>query len=312
MIQVSSIHKKIGGKTILKDLSFTVNPHEIVGFLGPNGAGKTTTMRLLTGFYLPDSGTIKIEGYNLVEQALELKKNIGYLPENNPLWEDLEVTESLELLGKLHQLSAAKINSQKKNLIERCGLSQVLGKKVQELSKGYRQRLGLAHALVHDPKVLILDEPSTGLDPHQIIEIRNLIKELGKEKTVLLSSHILPEVQAICSRVLVLHQGSLVASGSPEELARNSEGNQKLKISIIGVKADIEHNLLQKFPVKELKHLSSNENSHRYEMHVSAYNNLGEELFNLILEKGWKLTELAFEENSLEDIFLSLTKKINP
>ncbi len=219
----------------------------------------------------------------------------------------MEVTESLELFGKLHQLSLAKLTSQKKNLIERCGLAQVLGKKVQELSKGYRQRLGLAHALVHDPKVLILDEPSTGLDPHQIIEIRNLIKELGKEKTVLLSSHILPEVQAICSRVLVLHQGRLVASGSPEELARNSEGSQKIKISIIGVKADIEHILLQKFPVKELKHLSSNENSHRYEMDVSAYKNLGEQLFNLSLEKGWKLTELAFEENSLEDIFLSLT-----
>ncbi|MBF0492879.1 MAG: ATP-binding cassette domain-containing protein [Deltaproteobacteria bacterium] len=307
MIQVTSVHKTLGSKPVLKDLSFTINPHEIVGFLGPNGAGKTTTMRILTGFYLPDSGKVEIEGYNLEGQTLEVKKNIGYLPENNPLWEDLEVAESLELLGNLHQLSPARITSQKKNLIERCALGNVLGKKVQELSKGYRQRLGLALALIHDPKVLILDEPSTGLDPHQIIEIRSLIKELGKEKTVLLSSHILPEVQALCSRVLVLHQGSIVASGSPEELAHKAQGVLKLKLKIEGNKADIEHSLLQKFPVKELKHLSSEENWHRYEMSVSPFENLGENIFNLVLEKGWKLSELGFEENSLEDIFLSLT-----
>ncbi|MEI6126579.1 MAG: ATP-binding cassette domain-containing protein, partial [Pseudomonadota bacterium] len=219
MIEVENLSKSYGTTKALQNISFRIEKGEVVGFLGPNGAGKSTTMRILTCYLAADSGTARIAGLDINKSPVEVKRRIGYLPENNPLYMDMGVRDYLSFIAKMRKIPSSSIKEKVARAVHTCGLESMASKDIGELSKGYRQRLGLAQALIHDPEVLILDEPTIGLDPHQIIEIRNLIKGIGREKTVILSSHILPEVSATCDRVLIISKGKIAGSGTPEELA---------------------------------------------------------------------------------------------
>ncbi|MBK7857382.1 MAG: ATP-binding cassette domain-containing protein [Archangiaceae bacterium] len=224
MIQISGLVKRFGTTEALKGLSFEVPKGQVVGFLGPNGAGKTTTMRILAGYSTPTSGTAKVGGIDVMQDTVGARRLIGYLPESNPLYEEMMVLDFLRFTAEVREVGADVRTARIKRAVERCGLGKVLGKDINQLSKGYRQRVGLAQALLHEPELLILDEPTSGLDPNQIVEIRSLIKELGTEKTVILSTHILSEVQSTCSRVLIINEGKLVADDAPERL-QNSQGS---------------------------------------------------------------------------------------
>ena len=219
MIQIEGLTKHFGRTQALRGISFEVPKGQVVGFLGPNGAGKSTTMRILTGFVEATGGTVKVAGISVADDPVAARTRIGYLPENNPLYEDMMVEEYLEYIARIRRIPADKVRSALDTAVARCGLHKVRGKDIGELSKGFRQRVGLAQAIVHDPDLLILDEPTTGLDPNQVVEIRNLIRELGKEKTVILSTHVLPEVQHMCGRALIISEGKIVADGAPDQLS---------------------------------------------------------------------------------------------
>lgn len=219
-IVVKNLTKKYGIQRAVDDVSFEVKTGEILGFLGPNGAGKTTTMKAIVSYIAPNEGTIEVGGISVLENADKVKKFMGYLPENNPLYEDMPVIDYLQYVAELQDISKNLIKGKILEMIITCGLEGEKHKKIGELSKGYRQRVGLAQALIHDPQVLILDEPTSGLDPNQIVEIRELIKKIGKEKTVILSSHILAEVEATCDRIMIINKGKIVADGSPDQLRR--------------------------------------------------------------------------------------------
>lgn len=224
MIQARSLTKYYGATKALSDLSFQVNRGEILGFLGPNGAGKTTTMRILTGYLRPNTGSVSIHGVDVAKEPLKAKRFIGYLPENAPLYDDMMVIAFMKYTARLREVSKDRQNERIEATCERCGLKDVLGKDIRHLSKGYRQRVGLAQAMLHDPQLLILDEPTSGLDPNQIVEIRELIKDIGREKTVILSTHILPEVEATCNRIIIINEGNLVADDTKETLAQRKTG----------------------------------------------------------------------------------------
>jgi ABC-2 type transport system ATP-binding protein len=224
MIQIEGLMKAYGTTQALRGVSFEVPRGQVVGFLGPNGAGKSTTMKILAGFVTPTAGVAKVGGVDVTVDPVAARRMIGYLPENNPLYEDMMVLEFLQFIANVRQLKEPERSAKLKSAVERCGLSAVLGKDIGQLSKGYRQRVGLAQAILHDPDLLILDEPTSGLDPNQIVEIRSLIKDLGKEKTVILSTHILGEVQSTCDRVLIISDGKLVADDAPERLTSGQGG----------------------------------------------------------------------------------------
>lgn len=218
MIEIKNLTKKFGNNLVLDQLSFSVAKGEILGFLGPNGAGKTTTMKIITSFWQPTDGDILIDGLNTATDSLATRKKIGYLPETVPLYEDMRVLEYLKFIAEVRGLDKKEIKARIKEVIVTCGLIEVLRRPIEELSKGYRQRVGLAQAIMHQPDILILDEPTTGLDPNQIMEIRDLIKAIGREKTVIFSTHILGEVSATCDRVIIINKGKIVGQGSPQEL----------------------------------------------------------------------------------------------
>jgi len=224
MIRIEGLTKQYGTTQALRGVSFEVPRGQVVGFLGPNGAGKSTTMKILAGFVTPSSGKASVQGIDVSADPVASRRMIGYLPENNPLYEEMMVRDFLDFVAEVRGIPKARRAGQIRNAVERCGLKAVLGKDISQLSKGYRQRVGLAQAIVHDPDLLILDEPTTGLDPNQIVEIRSLIKELGREKTVILSTHILSEVQSTCSRVLIINDGRLVADDAPERLGQGEGG----------------------------------------------------------------------------------------
>src|SRR4051812_12486480 len=226
MIQVQNLTKDYGPTRAVDGVSFNVRKGEVLGFLGPNGAGKSTTMKMLTCFLAPTGGTAKVAGFDVFDDSLEVRKRIGYLPEDTPIYRDMTVLEFLRFAAEVRGMEPARREQRIKEIGGRCGLGDVAGKLVGELSKGFRQRVGLAQAMLHDPDIVILDEPTSGLDPNQIVEIRSLIKEVGKEKTVILSTHILPEVQATCSRILIISSGKLVADGTPDELRSREKGSR--------------------------------------------------------------------------------------
>src|SRR5258707_4398854 len=228
-LQVNNLTKTYGQQRAVDNISFSINKGEIVGFLGPNGAGKSTTMKVATGYLPPSSGSIVVDEFDVVEQPMQVKKIIGYLPEHNPLYLDMFVHEYLNFIGKVYQISTSHLKNRTKEIISMCGLEPEQNKLIGSLSKGYRQRVGLAQALIHNPQVLILDEPTSGLDPNQIIEIRKLIKEISKNKTVIFSTHIMQEVQALCDRVIVIHRGQLVA----DDLLKNLVGQKENSVIIV-------------------------------------------------------------------------------
>ncbi len=232
MISVRGLSKTFGSTVAVNNISFDVNNGEVLGFLGPNGAGKTTTMRILTCYLSPDNGTATVAGFDVFENSLEVRKRVGYLPESAPLYLDMDVVSYLRFVADIRGIPRNLTGERIRRMVDTCGLSSVVGRNIGELSKGYKQRVGLAQTLIHDPEILILDEPTTGLDPSQIIEIRELIKEIGRERTVILSTHILPEVEATCSRVLIINEGVIVASGTPEELHAAVGGEDLIHVSI--------------------------------------------------------------------------------
>ena len=307
MIDVEHISKSFGPTQAVKNVSFNVSKGEVVGFLGPNGAGKSTTMRILTCYLPADEGTARVAGFDVSTHSLDVRKRIGYLPENNPLYMDMGVLESLQFIAALREVPHASRRPKIKQVIEMCGLEPIMNKDIGELSKGFRQRLGLAQALIHDPDILILDEPTIGLDPNQIIEIRNLIKSIGKEKTIILSSHILPEVAATCDRVLIINRGEIVGSGTPEELAAMAKGGQTIYVCIRGPLPDIKTKLSAMGRVREIAVLGEENGLNRLSLTTDGTTNLCEEIFVMVAQNGWSLSELYRGTITLEDVFRELT-----
>jgi ABC-2 type transport system ATP-binding protein len=305
-IKVENITKSYGPQKAVDRISFHVKTGEILGFLGPNGAGKTTTMKMLTNYLLPEEGNIYIGGRSLLEEADELKKHIGYLPENNPLYQDMPVIDYLQFCAEIQEIPREKIEDRIREMVRVCGLNQEKHKKIGELSKGYRQRVGLAQAMIHDPEILILDEPTTGLDPNQIIEIRKLIRELGREKTVILSTHIMQEVEATCDRILIINKGQIVADGTAESLSKQVQGQELLHVKIEDGDPNEIYKALQQLPAVALVDFMDRQQN-RFEVQSKPEMSSRREIFRLCMEKGWVMTEMIPVETKLEDIFRELT-----
>lgn len=304
-IQVNSVKKKFGSNLAVNDLTFNVRKGEVIGFLGPNGSGKTTTMRLLTSFYTPDSGTIFINGLDTQNHDLETRSSIGYLPENNPLYEDLLVKEYLGFVADLRGMSS---NDKKRNLertVKETGLEEVYYRPINELSKGYHQRVGLAQAILHEPSILILDEPTEGLDPNQRIGYRNLVKTLGEDRTVLLSTHVMQEVETTCERVLLINKGILLADSPVSELVRRAKGIRSVIIELCG--KEVEEGLANLPNLESLERLDPMEDRQRFSISTSGDDDPRPKIFQLAKELNWELWELREETARLEDVFHSLT-----
>ncbi len=305
-IIVENFTKKYGAQKAVDNISFKVKTGEVLGFLGPNGAGKTTTMKAITTFLTPTSGKISLGRYSVQEDPEEVKKHIGYLPENNPLYHDMPLIDYLKFVAEIQGIEKSKIRERILDMVHVCGLQAEKHKKIGELSKGYQQRAGLAQALIHDPDVLILDEPTSGLDPNQIVEIRELIKKIGKEKTVILSSHILAEVEATCDRIMIINKGRIVADGSSEDLRKRAQGREIVKVSIEDGEADEVFTALQGLDTVESVDFLNKERK-LFEVQSKAEQKSGRAIFHLCVDKKWPLTELTPIETKLEDIFRELT-----
>jgi ABC-2 type transport system ATP-binding protein len=305
-IIVENLTKRYGNQRAVDNISFRVKTGEVLGFLGPNGAGKTTTMKAITTYLVPNDGDIRVGQFSTAENADEVRKHIGYLPENNPLYQEMPVLDYLKYVAELQGIDRSKIRRRIQEMVRVCGLEGEKHKNIGELSKGYKQRVGLAQALIHDPEVLILDEPTAGLDPNQIVEIRELIRKIGKEKTVILSSHILAEVEATCDRILIISRGKIVADGTAEELRKRAHGKEMLKVRIEdGEKNDI-FKALQSLDTVEVVDFIQQENK-LFEVQSKADQSSRRLIFNLCVSKGWALTEMTSIETKLEDIFRELT-----
>jgi ABC-2 type transport system ATP-binding protein len=307
MIEVKNLVKHYGDKKAVNDISFSVEKGEILGFLGPNGAGKTTTMNIITGYLSATSGTVTIDGHEILEEPTKAKSLIGYLPEHPPLYLDMTVKEYLDFMFELKKVKLPR----QQHIGEICDLvkiTDVYNRVIRNLSKGYRQRVGVAQALLGNPPVLILDEPTVGLDPKQIIEIRNLIKRLGEKHTVILSSHILPEVQAVCERIIVISHGNLVADGRPDDLSHSMSTDHKLIVRVDGPEAEV-YKLLSKLPdMVTVSTLGEREDGViEYSLEAQPGTDVRREMFRRLAERNWPIMGLRISELSLEDIFLQLT-----
>ena len=310
MIEVTNLTKRFGMTVAVDDISFSVNRGQIVGFLGPNGAGKTTTMRVLTGFLMANSGVVNIGDYDVAADPVKVRKMIGYLPENAPLYSEMRVQDYLKFIAEARGIPGKKFPKSLERVVHWCGLREVLKTNIGELSKGYNQRVGLAQAMIHDPDILILDEPTSGLDPNQIVEIRNLIRTIGSEKTVILSTHILQEVSAVCKRVVIIDRGKIVADAATDELHDLAGGTETTLARIKGPRTDIEGKLLQLKSVKEVTTTTpgDDEDYTMFHLHTDANKDITEEVFDLVVDNGWKLKELNRKRATLEDVFRKLTQ----
>jgi len=305
-IQIESLSKHYGQQRAVDSISFDVKPGEVLGFLGPNGAGKSTTMKMITGYLSIGEGDVRVNGKSVRDHGDELKRHIGYLPENNPLYHDMPVMDYLTFCGALQGMKREDVNRRMREMIRVCGLNAEKHKKIGELSKGFRQRVGLAQAMIHDPEILILDEPTTGLDPNQIVEIRNLIRELGKAKTVVLSTHILPEVEATCDRILIINKGKIVANGTADTLRKQATGQEVLRLRIEDAGIDEVVDALHRMPSVDTVDVVDKELG-RLELQSRTGMSSKREIFKLCVEKHWVLSELTPLETRLEDIFRNLT-----
>lgn len=309
MISVRNLTKKFGSTIAVDAVNFEIPQGQLVGFLGPNGAGKTTTMRLLTGYLTPDDGEADLLGFSLTTHSLEIRRRLGYLPENNPLPDDIEVTDFLHLVGSLRGMhDAAERLGRVKHVLKVCSLGDVVGKKLGELSKGYRQRVGLAQAIVHDPDILILDEPTSGLDPNQVQDVRGLIQDLKKEKTLLLSTHILSEVQNTCDRVLIINQGRVVADGTPQSLSGDMSSGTRLQVALKGDQANIRATLSNLPGVTGMSDKVFESGEPGFIIESASGEDLREEIFRVAVAKSWPVLTLKLEKMSLEEVFRTLTK----
>jgi ABC-2 type transport system ATP-binding protein len=311
-IEVKNLLKVYGEQKAVNNISFKINRGEIVGFLGPNGAGKSTTMRIITGYLQQDSGDAFVSGINVMEDSLTAKKKVGYLPEANALYYDMYVREYLDFIAEVHKVESRSLSGRKikiENVIQLTGLAVESKKKLGQLSKGYKQRVGLAAALIHDPEVLILDEPTSGLDPNQIIEIRDVIRQQGKNKTVLFSSHILQEVEAICDRVIIINKGEIVAD---DKLSNLQKGNRDKHVVVVKFKETVDKSLLEINGVSmvEEPQISNPEiPGQAYKLHTQNPEAVRKQILELSLQHNLNIVSLQSESHSLEDIFRSLTQK---
>ncbi len=306
MIEVEGLTKVYGNKIAIDNLTFTVQRGEVVGFLGPNGAGKTTTMRVLSCYMPPTSGTARVGGYDIRTQALDVRRRIGYLPEHVPLYTDLTVTEYLNFVAEAKRLSRPSRRQRVGEAIERCLLQDARGRIIGKLSKGYRQRVGLAQALLGDPPILILDEPTIGLDPKQIIEIRSLIRDMQGERTVILSTHILPEVSMVCQRVIIINEGRIVAVDTPESLTRRLQRSTQVLLQIDGPPDQVSVRLREAPGVLQVVMKDGAGALRRYLVETDKDRDLRQELARVVCTSGWGLLELRPIDMSLEDIFIRL------
>ncbi len=306
-IVVNNLTKKFGSQRAVDNISFEVKEGEILGFLGPNGAGKTTTMKILTCYIAPSDGDAKVNGFSVLENQDEIKKKIGYLPENNPLYYDMPVLDYLKFVADLQAVPKDKIRKRIAEMVYVCGLNVEKHKKIGELSKGFRQRVGLAQAMIHDPEILILDEPTSGLDPNQIVEIRKLIRELGKRKTVILSTHILPEVEATCDRILIINKGKIVADGTSEMLRKRAKGQEMVRVQI--AEAENRDEVISSLRSLETVGLADFDKETLNSFIVNSKDDRSprKDIFNMCVQKNWILTEMTPIETKLEDIFRELT-----
>ena len=311
MIEVTNLSKSYGPVRAVRDISFRVEAGEIVGFLGPNGAGKTTTMRMLTGFLPPTEGAVKIAGYDVLEQAMEARAQIGYLPENPPVYPELTIAEYLAFVAELKGVARSERNARVDRAIEQLHLGEMRHRMIGRLSKGYRQRVGLAQALIHEPKVMILDEPTVGLDPGQIVEIRNLIRGLAKDRTVILSTHILPEVEAICRRVIIISAGRIAAQGTLEQLVAKSSPMHQLRVVVKGGARAAVEAALEKTgaTVTRVAESGAAPDVHEVTLSSPAGADLREAVFRAVVAGGWALLELTAQSGNLEDVFMKLTTR---
>ncbi len=305
-IIVEGLTKYYDVQKAVDDISFTVKTGEILGFLGPNGAGKTTTMKILTCYIAASAGSVTIGPHNVKDDQEIIKKSIGYLPENNPLYTEMPVMEYLAYVAELQGVSSSMMRERIGEMIRVCGLNDEKHKKIEELSKGYRQRVGLAQAMIHDPEILILDEPTSGLDPNQIVQIRELIKSLGKHKTVILSTHILPEVEATCDRILIINRGAIVADGTAETLRKQAQGQELLTVKIEGGTGDQVIKAIQAIDTVEMVDPVSKDNL-TLTVQSKAEATSIKAIFDLCVAKKWYLMQLTPLETRLEDIFRDLT-----
>ena len=306
MIKVENLTKRYAGQTAIQDLNFEVSRGEIMGFLGPNGAGKTTTMRILAGFMPPTSGRASIAGFDVFEQSLQARAHLGYMPENVPLYSDMRVTEYLNYRAALKGVPHRRISERVGDVKELCGLKDVERKLIGTLSKGYRQRVGLADALVAEPDLLILDEPTIGLDPNQIRQVRDLIKNLGKQHTILLSTHILPEVEMTCSRVIIVHKGKIEAFDTPDNLLGKirQAGGVELEAK---VGSDNGEEQLKKIPGVRDVITGGEDDWKKFSLRVESGADVREEVFRMAVERHWTVRQLTQRRGTLEDVFVELT-----
>lgn len=308
MIQVENLTKRFGRTVAIDNMSFQVKRGEIVGFLGPNGAGKTTMMRVLSCFLPPTGGSIRVAGMDVFQDSLAVRRIIGYMPENVPLYVDMRVEEYLRYRGKLKGVRGKRLARRLDEVVTQCGLIGAEQKIIGQLSKGYRQRVGLADSLMHEPELLILDEPTIGLDPNQIRHIRNLIRGLAERHTVLLSSHILPEVEAVCERVLIVNRGRIVASDTPDNLLGLIHGNPQITVEVSGPRHDIAGKLEGIPGVVKVSWEAAGE-WHRFVCETESNRDIRADAFRIIADNKWTLRELTSKRKSLEDVFVEVTHK---
>jgi ABC-2 type transport system ATP-binding protein len=310
-ILVNNLTKYYGSAKAVDNITFEVHSGEILGFLGPNGAGKTTTMRIITCYLAATEGTVKVEGRDIHGESFDVRKLVGYLPEQNPLYYDMNVLEYLEYAAQLSGVEKSGMGKRLKEMVEVCALGEMKHKDIGQLSKGYRQRVGLAAAMIHDPRVLILDEPTSGLDPNQIVEIRSLIRSLGKEKTVVLSTHILSEVQATCNRVIIVNRGKIVADSTIDDLQHNMRGGEKVFLEVEipdGQSFEMISVQMKAIPaVSRVRLMDERNGLKKMSVETDTAADVRKDLYQLCVQRGWTLLELRREQTSLEDVFRQLT-----
>ena len=311
MIQIDNLSKNYGDVQAVNSISFSLSDGEIVGFLGANGAGKSTTLKMITGYISPTSGNVHIGDKNIIDDCIDIQKMVGYLPELNPLYAEMKVHEYLKFHASIREISGNEFTEALKRVVRECGLQGVVHRTIGNCSKGYKQRIGLAAAMIHDPKILILDEPVTGLDPNQIVEIRSLIKRLGREKLVLMSSHILQEIQATVDRIIIIDHGKIVADGTSDELISDAQGMTQLHLEISNTEENSIQDMKATIPGVNVKKVSKNGENFNAQLEYASGADPRKEIFNHAVANSWIITEMRVTEKNLEDIFRNLTGKID-
>jgi ABC-2 type transport system ATP-binding protein len=307
LIKVENLTKRYAAKTAIEGMSFDVQKGEILGFLGPNGAGKTTTMRIITGFMPASGGSVRVDGFEVFDNPLDVRRRIGYLPENPPLYPEMNVAGYLRFVAKIKGVPKDRLDSEVQRVMERVNIVDVKERIIAKLSKGYKQRVGIAQALLADPPVLILDEPTIGLDPKQIHEVRQLIKGLAGNHTVVLSTHILPEVEQTCHRVIIIDHGKIVAVDTPQNLRFQLQGAERIFVEVAGPGGEVLSKLRSTPGVINVRELDAQNGQHRFQIEGELHKDIRSDLARLIVQSGWGLLELQSASMSLEDIFLKLT-----